>query len=767
MLWFFLSTPLKTTKTLCSKKNVVYLNLQTELCTILINQKFDKFMKALKVVVIHIIICLVSFNAVGSQEINDSLNQLIRTSNNEITRQHAMIQLADKIMPTHMDSASSLIQASANLRKLPDGVEKADYYNTLAVYQWFRGEFDSAIHYLYPVIAMPETPEMLPKLARAYNNIGALYSRIIEHDSASKYLHESLRIDELRDNCYGLAKTYYDLSVLFQRQGYYEQALRYQLESIAINEDAQDTMRLIHGLNVLGNIYSKLNETGKATDAFLRAIELNDHYEKMNNLPVLYNNLSAMLCNDPSHFEEAISYAQQGIQVAQKNNDKEALMLLHANIGGAYLANNEPSEALQQLYISLNFLKQLKPRKHREGIFTNLASAHFALNNYDSASHYAQKALLIAREHNLRHWENQALFLLSRADSATGNYRSALDHFQQAVAARDSIWNLENRNRIAELQVIYETEKKESENKMLAEQNYLSQKIIKSQRLLIFLGVSILVLLIIVLAREHLLKKKILKINADILKQQNLINQKNLELNELNTTKDKFFSIISHDLRGPFSSLNSLLNLLAEEFDSMNDADKHKIIHALRQTSVNTLNLLENLLNWARSQTGSIENNPEKIDIHKITGQVIEILDVRAKQKKQKLLNEIPDFTYVYADEQLTKSILINLTNNAIKFSNEGAIIRLTTKPLNDFIEISVVDNGIGIPKDKLENLFRPDSNFKRPGTANEPGTGLGLVMAGEFVRIIGGDISIESEVDKGSTFSFTLPLHKTQGQPG
>lgn len=722
-------------------------------------------MKALNVIVIHFIISFIYINVYGSQNVDDSLKQVMLTGKNEVERMHAMVRLADRVMPNHMDSASYLIDAAFELRNLKDGIIKADYFNTLAVYNWYRGDFDKAMQNLYPVIAMPEKPEMLPMLARAYNNIGTLYSRIVEHDSAGKYLLEALRIDEMRGFRYGMAKTYYDLSVLYSRQGYYEQALRYQLQSVAINEQDQDTMGLIHGLNVLGNIYKSLGETIKAKETYSRALELNNVYKELNLLPSLYNNLSALLGKYPDFFDDAVSYAKLGMAEASKANDQEMLSVLHGNIGNAYLSIKNPKEALNYFYYGLDHFSQQDWPKYRAGFFSNLASAHFLLGNYDSTQYYSKKAYDFAKAQNLKHWQNLSLLYLSKADSATGNYKSALDYYQQARAVHDSIWNIENRNRIAELQIIYETEKKETENKLLAEQNYLSQKIIKSQRLLIILSVSILVLLIIILIREHLMKNKILKKNADILKQQNLIRQKNLELSELNSTKDKFFSIISHDLRGPFSSLNSLLNLLAEEFDSMNDAEKHKIIHALRQTSINTLNLLENLLNWARSQTGGIENNPEKIDIHKITSQVIEILDVRAEQKKQQLLNEIPDFTFVYADEQLLKSILINLINNAIKFSKDGNVIRLIAKPLNDFIEISVIDNGIGIPKDKLDNLFRPDSNYKRPGTANEPGTGLGLVMAREFIRIIGGDISIESEVGKGSTFTFTLPSYKTQGQ--
>ena len=714
------------------------------------------------IIVASVLVCCFFITALfGQQGTNDSLINVLKTSNSEIQRAHAGVVLASRLMPAHLDSAFNLIESAAILKNYPGGAEKADYLNALGVFHWFKGRHDSAIHTFMPIISMNETPDMLFRLARAYNNIGALFIRKEMYDSAVNYLNEALRIDIERNNEYGIAKTYYDLSVVYSRRGWYEQALRYQLQSIEMTEKVMDTMRLIHGYNVLGNIYTRLSDKDRALESYQKALDLNTGYDKINNLPNIYNNISALLSAYPDDFDKAIEYANKGIIESAKINDYETLCMLHVNIGGAFSSVNKPAEALSQYYLGLKHMKQAGRVKHVEGLYYHLASAHMALGNYDSARYYAHKSLDIAQTTKSIRWQHQALFLLASADSTAGNYKGAFDKYKNAVALRDSIWNIENRNRIAELQIIYDTEKKELENQSLTERNKLNYRVIKNQRYIIILIAALIVLIIAILFRENRSKTKILRQHAAIINQQNEIQEKNIKLEELNKTKDKFFSIIAHDLRGPFSSLNNLLNLLDDEFNEMNDTEKQTIIHALRQNSTNTLNLLENLLDWARSQMGKIENNPQKIDLHKVASQVIDILRSRAEQKQIQLINEIPDFSYAFADKNIAQSILINLINNGIKFSERGGLVQVSSNTSEDEIEINIIDQGIGIPEDKAANLFVLGSNFKRPGTANEPGTGLGLLMVHEFLKIAGGKIIVKSTPEKGSKFTFTLPALK------
>jgi signal transduction histidine kinase/Tfp pilus assembly protein PilF len=694
---------------------------------------------------------LMIFAAYGQNSRTDSLFQEIASGKTEALRMHASVLLAAELMPRNMDSAFSLLQNASKLAQSTNPHHKADYLNTLGVYYWYLDDLDLAIKQFVQITYLQETPDMYMRLARAYNNAGALMSRLRRSDSAHLLLTEALRIDQQRNNQSGIAKTYYDLSTLNYRQGRYELALKYQLESIKTNEDRNDSMRLIYGYNVLGNIYDKLEDLENAEMSYLKALSLSRAMPQHRQESIILNNMSAMFCSMPEEFDVAIEYAHQGLEAIERDNKPELHGYLLTNIGGAYHAVENFSSALHYYHLAREMLeKQVLPTDLNR-LCVSFASLYISLGNVDSAYFYAQKALELTGPEGSPDIKSLILLNISRADSIRGDYFSALTNYQLAIALRDSVWNVGNKNRIAELRIIYETDLKAAENQLLSEQNDLKATVIKNQRYLIY-AISLTVALIIVfLLREFAAKRKIMAHKKEIDKQ-------NESLIELNNTKDKFFRVIAHDLRGPISALVSLLELTYSEFENMDDAQKIKIIHTLKQSSSNTYNLLENLLEWSQTQTGKVENKPQRINLMSVVNDVFGFLESRANLKNQQLINEVPDNTFIFVDGQLVSNILINLVNNAIKFSMPGAAVKVAVRDSGNFKMVSVIDQGIGIPEDKIDTLFRIDSNLKRFGTENEPGTGLGLIMVAEYLQIIGGEINVQSEAGKGTTFTFSLP---------
>jgi len=231
-------------------------------------------------------------------------------------------------------------------------------------------------------------------------------------------------------------------------------------------------------------------------------------------------------------------------------------------------------------------------------------------------------------------------------------------------------------------------------------------------------------------------------------------------LKRSNETKDKFFSIISHDLKSPFNSLLGFTDLLLQNYDTFDDAERKHIIESLNASSKNTYQLLENLLTWSRSQTGRIEYSPQEIEVKTIIYEIILLSQPAAENKSILLADHTEAVLSVFADKSMLQTILRNLISNAIKFTgNKGSVSVSAKKAKQDrFIEIRVSDTGIGIPEDIIDDLFLIDKNRSTPGTEKEQGTGLGLILCKEFVEKQGGQIWIESEVGKGSQFIFTLP---------
>ncbi len=229
-------------------------------------------------------------------------------------------------------------------------------------------------------------------------------------------------------------------------------------------------------------------------------------------------------------------------------------------------------------------------------------------------------------------------------------------------------------------------------------------------------------------------------------------------LRDLNATKDKLFSIISHDLRSPFTSIIGFSNTLAERV-SIKDYDGiAEYARIIRDSSWRVMDLLMNLLEWSNSQTGKMDYNPEYIDIASLIMEACALSSGSAQQKSITMLTDLTDNIPVFADKAMISTILRNLISNAIKFTHLQGKIVISAKEDHNGLLVSVSDNGVGISKKRIEKIFRFEESDSTLGTQSEHGSGLGLLLCKEFVMRHGGNIWAESELEKGSTFFFTVP---------
>ncbi len=244
----------------------------------------------------------------------------------------------------------------------------------------------------------------------------------------------------------------------------------------------------------------------------------------------------------------------------------------------------------------------------------------------------------------------------------------------------------------------------------------------------------------------------------------NITHQKNYEqkLIELNASKDKFFSILAHDLRNPFAAYKMSLEFLTSQYNDLSDKEIIDFLNILHEGSRNIYDLLEDLLQWSRLQRGTIEYFPEVISVCTVVNNTFSLLKTNAVNKRIELINNTPSNVLCFADLNMASAIVRNLVSNAIKFTREGGSVTVTagTETGSRFTIITVRDTGIGIAPETLAKLFRIDLNYTEPGTDNEKGTGLGLILCKEFVEKHGGTISVESEPNAGSTFTFSLPAY-------
>jgi signal transduction histidine kinase len=251
-------------------------------------------------------------------------------------------------------------------------------------------------------------------------------------------------------------------------------------------------------------------------------------------------------------------------------------------------------------------------------------------------------------------------------------------------------------------------------------------------------------------------------ISRDITTQQlyqSEIKLKNEELQKLNAEKDKFFSIIAHDLRNPLGAFMSYTELMVEDIDNLSVHEIKDMAVDMKNSAYNLFNLLENLLEWSRIERGIIGFEPKSYNLMTKINESMQSVLESANKKGIGIGFNVPKDMKVYTDENMLKSTIRNLATNAVKFTPKGGKITLTAKPVYDnFVEISFRDTGIGMNKDILDKLFRLDAHTSRPGTEGEPSSGLGLILCKDFIDKQGGKIWVESEPGKGSVFYFTIP---------
>ncbi|MFA7420707.1 MAG: HAMP domain-containing sensor histidine kinase [Melioribacteraceae bacterium] len=237
------------------------------------------------------------------------------------------------------------------------------------------------------------------------------------------------------------------------------------------------------------------------------------------------------------------------------------------------------------------------------------------------------------------------------------------------------------------------------------------------------------------------------------------IKRKNDELNELNESKDKFFSIIAHDLRSPFQGLLGISNYLVDEFETLNKEDFKEMILSLNEALHTQYKFLDDLLSWSRIQSGRMVIEPAFLNLNNELQKVIRLFESNIKNKKINLSININSKQEVLADDDMLLLLFRNLISNAIKFTHSGGTVEITAFEEDGAVLIVVSDSGVGIKQENIPKLFRIDVQFSTHGTNKESGNGLGLVLCKEIVEKHGGKIWVESEINKGTQFFFTLPL--------
>lgn len=397
-------------------------------------------------------------------------------------------------------------------------------------------------------------------------------------------------------------------------------------------------------------------------------------------------------------------------------------------------------------------------------VYNLIGLNYFDDGDYETAIAYADSAAKYAIKDNILNQHAIAAQLLSDSYFELNIFDRALQFQKEYLEVHDSMYNESVTEAISNVEVFVGTITKEKDNQILK----LTIEHQKKIRTIVFLGLGIIVLLLIIVMyhinlryrKGMLANKKLQDQNRQIEEQKTKLKDLNEELHKLVISKDKFHSIIAHDLRNPVGSVHNSVELLARSYDELPDETRKELILLTEQTSEKTLKLLENLLTWSRVQGGHLKLNKVCYEIVQEVDSVIENLKHVAVAKAIQVELQHNGGIEVCADREMIATVVRNLFSNAVKYSSAGNKIVVGVQRQKELVEIWVEDEGIGIPPDKIDELFLIDSHVQRPGTNDESGTGLGLQLSYEFVKLHDGYFDVKSVELKGSRFAFFIPIN-------
>lgn len=531
-----------------------------------------------------------------------------------------------------------------------------------------------------------------------------------DYGAAMKADIMALNIAEYIGNVHAAGRAQNSIGVNYYRMGNIAKAETYYNKAIHIAKFCNDTTLMADVYNNFGMLYDDLSEFDNSYHNYISAAELFMKLEIYDGLADTYNGLAGLYYHK-GQLDSVEYYAMKAISIFEILENKEAMAFMYINIGA-------------------------------------LQNASF---NHQQAILSIRKGIELAEEINSLNQKRQGYRALSETYAYMNDFKSAFQAMQIFLVYHDSIFSADQANIVEELNVKYETEKT---NKELSEKktelllsNIESQKYKNTRNITI----SLLVLVVMVLAFIFIRYKENKKI-------ANILDEKNKQLALLNATKDKFFSLVSHDLKSPVNSFSRMTSGLEKSFDLLDKETLKEYLQELNKTAGNLNDFLKKLLEWALSQTQGMKIQKEKISVEELLRNVIKSHESNALQKNVIIICDCSQDIEFWADRAMTETVIRNLLSNAVKFCEHGTEVRLSAIKNNDIVKISVTNAGPGISPTDAKKLFKIDGSTQSIGNHPEKGTGLGLILCGEFVALHGGKIFVEDGSAKQTTFTVEFP---------
>ncbi len=678
-----------------------------------------------------------------------------------------------------------------------------DYTPGIAKSYSFRGrnyfskeDYHSALKYFTLAIKQNQPNGNSKQLGEDYENLGRTYNRLRNIDSAITSFKKSVAIRTAVNDSTGLGSSLNNTGLMYWHRSNYDSAIVFFEKSLKLRKKLPNKEHLASTTNNIGTVYYQWAIYDKALEYYMEALTLNREINNFTNIPVILTNIG-IIFQETAQEDKAIEYFRESLSYAIASNDTQNIGYVYNSIAGTFINKNRDSsiyyynksleayravgsaggiiiclKGLAENYIRSNnlvaareYFNQILDIAIKEKNSLRIAEAYKYLgeinkteNKLELAKEYFEKCVKISLEMNTKSFLRDSYKNLSEIYEAKGSVDEALSSLKEYLKYKGQIDNEDSQRRINELKNKFEFEKYRHAIDLQKFEN-------QQQRLLLLAIIIVLFGAVITAIALFTMNSKRKKVNLILQQKNDLIEGqaselelKNKELIELNNSKEKLFSIIAHDLKNPFFALLNYSLIIKEDYYELGDEERLEFISNIRETSVQTYELLENLLNLSASRTGKIDFNPVEIKLKDLFDKISSLYQNQIREKGIQVENFVDETQLVYADQKMLEVVFRNLINNAIKYTNPKGLIEIKTKTLNGNVLTIIKDDGVGMDELTRENIFNINVVTSTTGTKGERGTGLGLGLCKEFIEKNNGSISVESEPNKGSSFYITLP---------
>ena len=613
-----------------------------------------------------------------------------------------------------------------------------EYKNISDYYQYANP--DSAYYYLNAGLQQFLRSNYSYGIATMTSELGNLDANAGNMDLAKKRQNDALKIFTELNNEVGIGDAESKLGVIEGKQCNFNVATKYFFSALKEYESAHAVSGIVTCYLNLGLVSSTNNDPDRALDYYNKGLNLLTDTSNVRMMCNLYNNIG-IVYGRKGDLATALVYFEKAQNKSNRDEYIDVYIYSLLNTGIVYQQQGKDQAALSLLNEAL---RQARARKllHEQALIIVNISTVVAQKDPALAITTINEALGIAKQFGDKSLLDDIYINLVEYNKKLGKYNEVSALLEQEISMNDSLYNVEKVKEIANLQTVYELEQSNNKIKQL---NLTARANELKRNILIVTAVSLV--LIIVIISFYFSKTR---------RYYQVVSQQKEELSLSNTVKDKLFSIIGHDLRGPVSNILMILDVLDNE--DMDAEDRKEILNTLRGQTLSTMETLDTLLIWGRAQIKGNATMPEHFLVTQYLDRNMELLNVGTKQKNIQVVNKVDTNTRVYGDPAHFDLVIRNLLSNAIKFSNPGGTVTISAdrERMPGYVVFAVSDHGVGIPREQCPRIFDAFSRSTN-GTAGEKGTGIGLMVSKEFVVLNGGRIWVESEEGKGATFYFSF----------